>query len=150
MSSNSAPASQSVAGPARCQVPLKDSRFNLPHLSQTAFFFPEATFYLRCGLSSSFAGGAFFIRGVTSVWPHLRFGDSRHFYLGDSRAGRMADMGGAGLADAKDPRLEPRFVGGPGTRFCRAPYKIHVAHLKHGFFYQNKGKPPLTRQCSGV
>ena len=23
-------------------------------------------------------------------------------------------------------------------------------HLKHGFFHQNKGTPPLTRQCSGV
>ena len=27
---------------------------------------------------------------------------------------------------------------------------LHFAHLKHGFFHQNKGKPPFTRQCSGV
>ena len=35
-------------------------------------------------------------------------------------------------------------------RMFRAPEKIHFAHLKHGFFHQNKGKPPFTRQCSGV
>ena len=27
---------------------------------------------------------------------------------------------------------------------------MHFAHWKHGFFHQNKRKPPLTRQCSGV
>ena len=28
--------------------------------------------------------------------------------------------------------------------FDRAPQKIHFAHLKLGFFHQNKGKPPFT------
>ena len=27
---------------------------------------------------------------------------------------------------------------------------LHFAHLKHGFFHQNKWKPPFTGQCSGV
>ena len=34
---------------------------------------------------------------------------------------------------------------GPSRMFeSRAPYKIHVAHLKHGLFHQNEGTPPLT------
>ena len=32
---------------------------------------------------------------------------------------------------------------------CRAPQKIHFAHLKHDVC-PHTGKPPLTRQCSGV
>ena len=32
----------------------------------------------------------------------------------------------------------------------RAPQKIHFAHLKHGFFHQNRGTSLFTRQCSGV
>ena len=35
------------------------------------------------------------------------------------------------------------------ARFNRAK-DANFAQLKHGFFHQNKGKPPFTRQCSGV
>ena len=34
--------------------------------------------------------------------------------------------------------------------FVMASQKIHFAHLKHGVVHQNSGKPPFTRQCSGV
>ena len=30
------------------------------------------------------------------------------------------------------------------------PFKIRFAHLKHGFFHQNKAIPPFTRQCLGL
>ena len=32
----------------------------------------------------------------------------------------------------------------------RVFFRIHLAHIKHNLFQQNKGKPPFTRQCSGV
>ena len=38
---------------------------------------------------------------------------------------------------------------GGRTRNGRGSLKDTFGHLKHGFFQQNKGKPPFTRQCSG-
>ena len=40
--------------------------------------------------------------------------------------------------------------GGFLSCLSRAPQKIPFVHLKHGFFHQNTGNPPSTRQCSGV
>ena len=59
------------------------------------------------------------------------------------------------VANSRLPRPAVLATPSQSVKLCFKPsttgsLKDTFAQLKHGFFHQDKGKPPCTRQCSGV